>query len=33
MFSFDTPPYRETVLLNCNGSYLGRHEKAPASCP
>ncbi len=33
LFSFQTPPYREAVLLNCNGAYLERHQRAPVTCP
>ena len=33
MFSFEAPPYREAVLLNCDGSYVERRQQAPTSCP
>ena len=33
LFNFDARPSLEPVLLNCNGTYLARHERAPSSCP
>ena len=33
LFSFETRPSLETVLLNCDGTYLQRHDRAPLTCP
>ncbi len=34
LFSFQTPPSLQRVLLNCNGTYVeGHHQPAPTSCP
>jgi len=33
LFNFEARPSLEQVLLNCNGTYLTRHERAPSSCP
>ena len=33
LFNFDARPSLEQVLLNCNGSYIGRHQAPPATCP
>jgi phospholipase C len=33
MFSFEAPPDREPLLLNCDGTYLERRQQAPTTCP
>jgi len=33
LFNFEASPSTDTVLLNCNGSYLGKHQAPPATCP
>ncbi|HET9328960.1 MAG TPA: hypothetical protein VFO23_00385, partial [Steroidobacteraceae bacterium] len=33
LFNFDARPALDPVLLNCNGTYVGRHQRPPASCP
>jgi phospholipase C len=33
LFNFDARPSLDQVLLNCDGSYLGKHQSPPATCP
>ena len=33
MFSFETPPSVQPVLLNCDGTYVQNRNKAPVTCP
>jgi phospholipase C len=33
LFNFDARPSTDPVLLNCNGTYLDKHQSPPATCP
>src|SRR5262249_58542773 len=33
LFNFEARPSLDTVLLNCNGTYVAHRRAAPSSCP